>query len=50
MTKFAEIDDNSGVPTKQPKKAQAPQQTIETNIRGNNKRAAKKPESPKYQQ
>ena len=48
MTKFAEIDDNSGVPTKQPKKPSAPQQTIQTNIGGQGKRNAKKPESPKY--
>jgi len=35
MAKFAEIDDNAGIPTKQPKKqggAPQRQETIETNI------------------
>ena len=55
MTKFADIDENGGgVPTKQPRKAQVPQQTIETNIGGQTKAkrgaAVKKPESPKYQE
>lgn len=32
MAKFTEIDENNGLPTKQPKKAPQRQETIETNI------------------